>query len=271
MEDRGVVQTNTERSRVGTTTRAVMLGGALLGSSALVAAGLVRRGIHWGATADEQVMGLPGDAYLADGPEARTVMTRAISIAAPPDVVWPWLAQMGRGAGWYSHDLFDNGGIASARHIVSWIPAPRSGDATAVGWLRDLEPGRSLTWWLPGEPSFGTILRMVVDIRLSPENGGSRLIIRVSGDAEGKLGALIVRLFEVVDSIMAIRQLQGIRLRAEAFGSRPADPATPETGDRDQFQLYEAIWSTGERAGVAGREMAASWRQAAIAAGVVNS
>jgi hypothetical protein len=27
-------------------------------------------------------------------------MTRAISIDAAPEVVWGWLAQMGRGAGW---------------------------------------------------------------------------------------------------------------------------------------------------------------------------
>ncbi len=247
----------------------LILPSALLGTSALAAAALVQRGKRWGATAAEQAMDLPGDAYLAAGPAARTVMTRASSIAAPPAVVWPWLAQMGRGAGWYSYDRLDNGGIASARHIVSWIPPPRVGDATAVGWLRDLDPGRSLTWWMPGEESFGAIMRMLIDIRLNPEGAGSRVIIRVSADATGTAGAVVVHLFEAVDSIMAVRQLRGIRFRAEAFGACEADPAVPETGDRAQFQLYETIWASGERAGVAGREKAASWRQDAEGAGVV--
>lgn len=213
-------------------------------------------------------MHLPGDAYVEGGPKARTVMTRAISISAPPAAAWPWLAQMGRGAGWYSHDRIDNGGKASARHIVSWIPSPRVGDATAVGWLRDLEPGRAITWWLPGEKTLGMTMRMVVDIRLGPEGAGSRLVIRVSGDATGIAGSSAMYVFEAVDSIMAIRQLQGIKARIEAFGTRTTDPDTPETGDRDEFQLYETIWSSGERAGVVGREKANLWRQAAQEAGV---
>ena len=243
---------------------------ALLGASVVVVAGFVRRGICWGSTPDELTVPLPGDEYLEGGPEARTVITRAISISAPPEAVWPWLAQMGRGAGWYSYDRIDNGGKTSARHIVSWIPSPRIGDAAAIGWLRDLEPGRALTWWLPGDKVIGTTLRMVVDIRLDPEGAGSRLIIRVSGDATGTAGVFVTHAFETVDSIMAIGQLRGIKTRAEAFGARSADPNAPETSDRDQFQLYEAIWNSGERAGTPGREKAASWRQAAEKAGVFS-
>jgi hypothetical protein len=69
---------------------------------------------------------------------------------------------------------------------------------------------------------------------------------------------------------MAIRQLQGIKARTEVLGARAHDPAALETGDRDQFQLYETIWNSGERAGIAGREKAALWRQNAEAAGVVS-
>lgn len=217
-------------------------------------------------------MRLPGDGYLEGGPEARTVMTRAISISAPPELVWPWLAQLGRGAGWYSYDPLDNGGKSSARHIVSWIPPPRIGDASAIGWLRDLEPGRGLSWFLPGEHAFGTTMRMVTDLRVVPEDAGSRLIVRVSADATGCVGAGVVRGFEVIDSIMAVRQLRGIRARAETFGARTADPLAPETGARDQYQLYEAISTTGEVAGVAGRERAAAWHlHARAAAAAVGS
>jgi hypothetical protein len=213
---------------------------------------------------------MPGDAYLEGGPESRVTMTRAISIEAPPDVVWPWLAQMGRGAGWYSFDLLDNGAISSARHIVSWIPEPQIGDAAAIGWLREMGPGRALTWWMPGDDAFGTTMRMVVDIRLDPEGAGSRLVIRVSGDATGTAGRAVIPLFRAVDSVMAIRQLLGIRTRAETYGARTADPRVPETSARDQFQLYETIWASGERAGVAGREKAARWREDAVRAGGAN-
>ncbi len=255
----------TTRSRLRTN----VLIGALSGAAAVAAADLVRRGVRWGSTADERATHLPGDGYLEHGPAARTVMTRAVSISAPPEVVWPWLAQMGRGAGWYSYDRLDNGGKASARHIVSWIPSPRLGDATARGWLRELEPGRALTW-LPGEETFGTTMRMVVDIRLDPAEAGSRLVIRVSGDAAGAVGGLVVTGFKLADSIMVIRQLKGIKARAEALGTRQTDPNSPETGARDQFQLYETIWSSGARAGIAGREKAALWRLDAAAAGVVS-
>ncbi len=243
---------------------------AVLGALVVCASCLVRRGKCWGSITAEQAMRLPGDDYLEDGPASRTVMTRAISISAPPEVVWPWLAQLGRGAGWYSWDLLDNGGKTSARHIVSWIPGPCVGDAAAVGWLRNIEPGRGLTWWLPADESFGTTMRMVTDIRLDPAGRGSRLVIRVSGDATGAVGILVIHGFEAVDSIMAIRQLRGIKERVEAFGARTDDPTAPETGARDQFQLYESIWHSGERAGVADREKAALWRLDAEAAEVVT-
>jgi hypothetical protein len=45
--------------------------------------------------------------------------TRAISIGAPPERVWPWLVQVGtKRAGWYSYDLLDNLGHRSARRII---------------------------------------------------------------------------------------------------------------------------------------------------------
>ena len=44
-------------------------------------------------------------------PDAIFRSTHAITIDAPPEQVWPWIAQMGAGrAGWYSWDLIDNGG-----------------------------------------------------------------------------------------------------------------------------------------------------------------
>jgi hypothetical protein len=53
----------------------------------------------------------------------------AMSIAAPPDAVWPWLVQMGSGrAGWYSYDWVDNDGAPSATNIVPELQHIAVGD-----------------------------------------------------------------------------------------------------------------------------------------------
>ena len=249
-------------------TLTIAAGVALLLAVSCIA--FVRRGMRWGATPEECAMQMTGDAYLDAGPAVRTAMTRAISIAAPPEIVWPWLAQLGRGAGWYSIDRLDNGGKISARHIVSWIPAPQPGDATAIGYLRHIEAGRELAWWANGVRFFGATARLVTGIRLQPQGNGSRLVIRMSADAAGFTARLAIWIFQFIDTIMARRQLLGIKERVEQYGARTADPDRPETGARDQYQLYEIIYASGESAGVRGKELATHWRQAAIEDGVVD-
>jgi hypothetical protein len=60
----------------------------------------------WGATPDEVASALRGDDLL---PDAGLVTTRAIAIEAPPDLIWPWLVQMGSGrAGTYTYDWLEN-------------------------------------------------------------------------------------------------------------------------------------------------------------------
>ncbi|HZY04321.1 MAG TPA: hypothetical protein VFF02_12560, partial [Anaeromyxobacteraceae bacterium] len=60
---------------------------------------------YWGATAEEVARPMPGDQIVPDPPHAST---RAVTIAARPDEIWPWLAQMGRGrGGLYSVDWLD--------------------------------------------------------------------------------------------------------------------------------------------------------------------
>jgi hypothetical protein len=211
---------------------------------------------------------MPGDEYLVTGSPTRVAMTRAISIDAPSAQVWPWLAQLGRGAGWYSVDFLDNGRRESARHIVSWIPEPAPGDATAIGYLRHIEHARSLVWWVDGVRFFGARARLVTSIVLHPDGLGSRLVIRMSADATGLTAPLALVLFRVIDSIMAVRQLLGIRERVEVGPERLADSRRQETGARDQFQAYEVIYASGETAGLPGKEPAVMWREAAIADGV---
>lgn len=80
---------------------------ATAGAAALFGYGLAReRFIRWGATDEERQAVLPGDELLAN-PSVST--TRALTIDAPPDAVWPWLVQMGQDrAGLYSYDWLEN-------------------------------------------------------------------------------------------------------------------------------------------------------------------
>jgi hypothetical protein len=230
----------------------------------------VHRGMQWGSTPEEQGEPLPGDDYLAGGPPTRVAMTRAVSIDASPETVWPWLAQLGRGAGFYSLDRLDNGGRTSARHIVSWVPPPRAGDASAIGYLRHIVPGSQLTWWVPGVRFLGALGRLTTDICLQPQGAGSRLVVRMSADTTGAMARPSLWVFRLIDSIMACAQLSNLKKRVEAYGARAADPDHPETGARDQFQYYEAIHASGEKAGVPGKEDAARWHRAAVSAGLID-
>jgi hypothetical protein len=250
----------------------LLIGGLVLLAVACVLLVLIRWGMNWGATPDEIAATLTGDSWI-DGSHGTTLrMTRAIDIEVPAAMVWPWLAQLGRGAGWYSWDLLDNGGRGSARHLISWIPEPRLGDATAVGFLRHLEPRREIVWWLDETPFLAATVRSVMAYRVVPRRGGdaSRLVLRIQADARG-LGSPLVRLaFPVIDSIMACRQLRNLKQRAEWYGNRAEDPARPETGIRDQYQQYETLFARGGRAGVAGKEKAAWHRRMALEQGFLD-
>lgn len=82
--------------------------------------------LHWGATPDEVSRALPGDNLV---PKPTFNATRAITVAAPPERIWPWLVQTGlTRAGWYSYDLLDNLGRLSARRIIPELQNLAVGD-----------------------------------------------------------------------------------------------------------------------------------------------
>jgi hypothetical protein len=61
---------------------------------------------RWGATDDEVARPLPGDDLVR---EAFYVTTRAITIDAPAEAVFPWLVQLGQNrGGFYTYDALEN-------------------------------------------------------------------------------------------------------------------------------------------------------------------
>ena len=208
--------------------------------AAAVAAGLV--GVYvkvvrpwanrWGATDEEVARELPGDAIV---PGAGYRATRAITIHAAPEDVWPWLVQMGSGrAGWYAYDRLDNGGKPSAREVVPWLQDLRVGDLVPMSTSREvgprvveIQPFRRMLWATGDEFTWEWVLEPAGE-------GTTRLVSRIHEAYPPVVSARM--LYAIVastgDVLMARRQLRGIRIRAEGLArgraevSAAAEPAS---------------------------------------------
>ncbi len=202
----------------------------LVGLAGLAAAGvgsrrlLRRRILDWGASRDEARGSLPGDELL---PDADVVATRAITIAAPPADVWPWLVQMGPGerGGAYTYDWIENL-LGLDMHSVD-VVLPQFQRAE-VG---DVIPDRHGKPWLRlerVEPQRVLALRSadgswVWTFVLVEEGGWTRLLSRNRIRVGGSLGGRLALEAMIPGSLLMERKmLRGIRLRAERLAAEEA-------------------------------------------------
>ncbi|HEX5334982.1 MAG TPA: hypothetical protein VFW55_03830 [Propionicimonas sp.] len=80
----------------------VLLGAAAAGTAGYQLIGWMS---HWGASEEEIAAGYPGD-ELIESPADQTTM--AVTIAAPAEVIWSWLVQIGQDrGGMYSYDSLE--------------------------------------------------------------------------------------------------------------------------------------------------------------------
>lgn len=212
--------------------------------------------IGWGAAPQELDGVLPGDELL---PTASMVTTRAITVDAPPDAVWPWLVQMGQDrGGFYSYDWLENLfglRIHNAERIVPEWQALAVGDQIRAAPDRAgpeagftvvaLDPGRSLVTAI-GDPA-------IVGPRAAsgalPEGGTWAFVLRPIGAEQTRLLVRlrthfplpcaaawgVERLVEPVHFLMERKQLLTIRALAGRYpapGDAPAtvSPASASTG-----------------------------------------
>lgn len=180
--------------------------------------------VHWGTTAAERNLVLPGDELVTD---ARYRVDHGVTIQAPADSVWPWLAQLGQDrGGFYSYDwlerLFgDNVHNANRIHpewqvlekgnrVRAAQPGYLGGKFGEFGWnVLEVKPGRAVV--LEGWGSF--VLVPVTD-------STTRFLIRTRGDGRPNLigmllGPVSVFVFEPAHFIMQRKMMFGIRDRAE--------------------------------------------------------
>ncbi|MCU0505168.1 MAG: hypothetical protein MUE82_05230 [Chloroflexi bacterium] len=173
--------------------------------------------LRWGATAAEVAASMPGDGLVR---RAQFVATRAITIDAPPDRVWPWIRQIGfRRAGFYAYDLLDNLGHPSATEIVEELQDLKVGD-----WIAMAEPVNEVTAFRVEsfeEPSW-MVWRKPDSTwawRLEPLDAGrTRLVTRLACRYEldrPASAAVSMVLMELGDFPMMRHLLRGLKARAE--------------------------------------------------------
>jgi hypothetical protein len=185
--------------------------------------------LRWGATNAEVERSMPGDDDVA---HPTFNATRAVTVAARPEQIWPRLVQIGLGrAGWYSYDWLDNLGRRSAeriipefQHLAVGVLIPLSPDGKQGQWVKAIEPNRWMLWGDQAGDSTWFWGLYPVDER------HTRLLTRVRMRYRWtSLLALFNPLVEFTDIAMMRKCLLGIKRRAEA--SAPDIAAAPVVAD----------------------------------------
>lgn len=150
--------------------------------------------------------------------------TRAVTVNARPEEIWPWLVQIGFGrAGWYSYDWVDNLGKPSAERIIPELQHLTVGDMIPIYgrwgfWCEAFEPNRWMLWhgekkdevtWFWGlYPLDERRTRLITRVRLRYNWTSPTIIFSL--------------LLDVGDIVMMRKCLLGIKRRADlAFKAPP--------------------------------------------------
>jgi hypothetical protein len=163
--------------------------------------------LYWGATAEDRSRELPGDELV---PEVGVQTTRAVTIEAPVEDVWPWLAQIGQDrGGFYSYEWLENLAGCRMRNADRIHPEWQQrevGETVKLHWasglkLERFEPNRLYAfkgWYFA----------------LEPDNGTTRLFAR-GRYRRGLASIAYALLLELPHFIMERKMLLGIKERAQ--------------------------------------------------------
>jgi uncharacterized protein YndB with AHSA1/START domain len=184
---------------------------ALLGTAATALYAFAIRPWHlrWGAEPEDETRELPGDEFL---PEGGMQILHAVTIKAPVEEVWPWLAQLGQDrGGFYSYEWLENLAGCEMKNADRIHPEWQHrglGETVHLhpaGGLRVsvFEPGRALG--LEGWATFA----------LEPVGPGRTRLIARGGVPRGIGAVAYGTLMEIPHFLMERKMLLGIKQRAE--------------------------------------------------------
>jgi hypothetical protein len=174
---------------------------------------------RWGATAADRSRAMPGDRHV---PDPTYQATLAVTVAASPEDIWPWLVQMGyRRGGLYSYDwldrLFGYLDAPSATRVLPQWQHLNPGDEIPIGRaggfpISLVDPPRALV--LAGEADGVTWVWQFGIYAVDAER--TRLVSRNAVRTWNTIGSwLFMRVIEPAAFLMTRRMLLGIRQRAE--------------------------------------------------------
>jgi hypothetical protein len=189
--------------------------------------------LRWGATDTEVERAMPGDEIIKNPIH---VATRAVTIKAKAEEIWPWLVQMGyKRGGMYSYDWIDRLiGVLdtpSAERIIPEFQHLEVGDVIPMGkppsWpVAAIEPGRSL----------------LVDIRwprmhytwvwglYGLDDSQTRLVLRIRSHLTGKPWIVVFHAGDFGSFLMTRKHLLGIKQRAEALVRQRGEALSDRSG-----------------------------------------
>jgi hypothetical protein len=208
---------------------------SFLGAAGVVALWELRRwALIWGATPTELRREWPGDEL---SPQAVEISTRAITIDAPIQHVWPWLVQIGQDrAGFYSYTWLENLFRCAMPRVDHIVPEWQDRTVGDTVWLahRDRYRGearqkvvqivRGHVMTLAAPSDWARILRRESShsgtwaFILVPIDGGrTRLVVRSRGpEAPTFFGRLFwVAVFEPAHFIMERKMMLRLKTLAE--------------------------------------------------------
>ncbi len=193
--------------------------------------------VRWGATDEEVHQPMPGDDEV---PHSLMTGTRAVTIRARPEEIWPWLVQIGTGrAGWYSFDWIENQmglNVKSAKEILPELQHLAVGDSIPLGPgigipVKTIEPSHFLL--LVGhDPAFGDISWVFA---LDPlDETHTRLVSRSRVRWPLNRGGIFWLIVTDPGSFIMMRQmLLGIKQRVEQTGKQVSDQTKDMAGSEE--------------------------------------
>jgi hypothetical protein len=186
--------------------------------------------LNWGARPEEASRAMAGDELVSD---VAVQTTRAITVEARPERIWPWLVQMGPRprAGVYTYDFIERLlgiDIENADRLMPEHQHMAAGDSWPIGKrgtgivVRDVQPQRAIVLqWTPALSTW--------TFGLYPEGESTRLISRNRLPGSGLGFWLIAAIMEPGSLVMERKMLLGIKERAERPATQGASSAAPAT------------------------------------------